>query len=297
MKQPRPSLARLRALQAVCRTGSFSEAAHRLLLTQPAVSAQIRQLEEETGVPLVERVGKSARATPEGARLIACADRIFHDLDGTLQELAGMRGEVTGRLLIGAGGTATTYLLPDILADLERTHPKLEIGVLTGNTPDLARRLIDASLDIAVLTAPIPDERLAEAPFYRDRLVCIAAAGEAVGRPSIRRRDLAGRRLVLFERGGTIRNAVDGWLKPERGDAPAVLEIGSAEAQKSFVRAGFGWSIISEMSVAREAAEGLLQVLPLSPPLSRRLVTVWRRDRATNPAIRAARETLGRFAA
>ena len=293
MPWPLPSLSRLRTLEAVCRSGSFSDAAQELLLTQPAVSTQIRQLEQEAGVLLVERVGKTARATPAGERLIACASRIIQDLDGTLQELAALQGEVTGHILIGSGATATTYLLPAILAELERAHPRLEIGVVNGNTPDLAQRLVEASLDIAILTAPLAEARLSQEPFILDRLVCIASVDDDPGLTPVRPRDLAGRRLILYERGGTIRNIIDAWLK---GAAPRVLELGTAEAQKSFVRAGFGWSIISEMSVTQEVRQGSLRALPLAPDLSRQLMTVWRRDRAANPAIAAVRQTLADFA-
>ena len=296
MAWPLPALSRLRTLEAVCRSGSFSDAAHELLLTQPAVSTQIRQLEEEAGVLLVERVGKTARATPAGARLIACAARIFQDLDGTLQELAALAGEVTGRLVIGSGATATTYLLPAIVAELERAHPKLEMVIVNGNTPDLVQQLLEAVLDIAILTAPLAEARLSQEPFTIDRLVCIVSGESEPELECVRPHDLAGRRLVLYERGGTIRNIVDAWLKGTDLAAPRILEIGTAEAQKSFVRAGFGLSIISEMAVTQEVRQGSLRALPLAPELSRQLVTVWRRDRAANPAIAAARHTLSDFA-
>ncbi|MCG8358442.1 MAG: LysR family transcriptional regulator [Kiloniellales bacterium] len=297
MIRPLPSLSRLRALQVVCKTGSYSEAAHELFLTQPAVSKQISQLETETGLRLVERIGKTTRATPEGERLIACAARIFDELDGTLQALAGMQDAVTGRVVIGAGATATTYLLPGILAGLEQRHPGIEIATVNGNTPDLVPKLVEASLDIAILTAPVTDPRLEQALFFLDRLVCIAPAEAEIRRKSLRPQDLSGRRLILYERGGTIRGIVDGWLNRSAAPAPKVLEIGSAEAQKSFVRSGFGWSIISEMAVAEEVEQSLLQVIGLSPLLSRQLIVVWRRDRSANPAIAAAREALLRYGA
>jgi DNA-binding transcriptional LysR family regulator len=295
MRKTYPSLSRLRALQSVCRTGSFSAAAAELLLTQPAVSTQIRQLEEETGVPLVERVGKSAKATPAGDLLIACAADMFSRFDATLQGIMEMRGEVMGRVLIGAGGTATAYLLPGILADLERRYPKVEARVSTGVTPSLVHALVDATLDVGILTAPVSDPRLAQEPFFADRLVCITPPDAEVGTGPIRPRDLSDQRLILYARGGMIRAAVDSWLAPADGSSFRILEIGDAEAQKSFVRAGFGWSIISEMSVVDEAERGLVQIVPLAPPLSRQLITVWRRDRTANPVIRATREMLSRF--
>jgi len=286
-----PSLERLRALQAVCRNGGFSAAAQELLLTQSAVSTRIRLLEQETSVQLVERIGKSARPTPAGEILLACAGRVFDDLEASLGAIAGLSGDLAGRLVIGAGGTATTYLLPDPLAAFSAHYPRVEVKIVTGNTPDLAAALVAAEIDLVVATAPLGDARLDHARFFDDRLVCIAPAAAAPTLKRVRPADLAGRRVFLYERGSLIREVVDGWLG---GDAAAaeIQEIGSAEAQKTFVRAGAGWSIISEIAVADEVRRGLLRVIPLAPALARHLVVAWRRDRAQNPAIAAARRVL-----
>ena len=120
-----PTLSLLEALEAVCRTGEFSSAADELALAQPAVSAQIRQLESEIGTPLIERFGKSARATPAGALLIEGTLRVMAELDRTINMIETLQGEVAGPLLIGADGTATTYLLPPVLSELVKSHPLL----------------------------------------------------------------------------------------------------------------------------------------------------------------------------
>ena len=120
-----PTLSLLEALEAVCRAGEFSSAADELALAQPAVSAQIRQLESEIGTPLVERFGKSARATPAGAVLIEGTLRVMAELDRTINMIGTLQGEVAGPLRIGADGTATTYLLPPVLSELVKSHPLL----------------------------------------------------------------------------------------------------------------------------------------------------------------------------
>lgn len=290
-----PSLSRLRALQTVCRTGSFSTAAEELLLTQPAVSSQIRQLESETGVQLVERIGKRAKATAEGAVLIASAERIFTELDTALEQLSLMHGEATGLLHIGAGATAATHLLPGVLADLERRHPKVRVQVVTGNTPDMVSDLKDALLDIAILTAPVSGDVFSVAHFFDDHLVCLAPPKDVPKVDSLAPGDFEDKRLILYEPGGFIRQIIDDWFARSGARPREVVDIGSADAQANFVRAGFGWSIISRMAAEAEAARGGVRIVSLSPPLSRQLVTAWRTDREQRPAIAAASQLFSAF--
>lgn len=288
MKPIYPSLSRLRALRMVCATGSFSTAAEQLLLTQPAVSSQIRQLERETGAQLIERIGKRARATPEGAVLIATATRIFDELDSALEELSSMQGETSGPLHIGAGATAATHLLPSVLAEFERANPKVEIQLTTGNTRDMLPALKRADMDIAIVTGPITENELSYAPFFSDRLFCLAPPAQVRGMKALQPADFEDKRLVLYEPGGYIRQIIDDWFSSAESRPGEVFDIGNADAQANFVRAGFGWSIISEMAGMAEAARGGVRLIPLAPPLSREIVVAWRADRGDRPAISAA---------
>lgn len=294
MRRSLPSLQRLRALEAVVRLGGFSAAADEMLLTQSAVSNQIKRLEDEVGARLVERVGKRAKPTAEGRLLLAAADDAFAALDGALRRIADSKDTVTGRFVVGGGGTAATYHLPPLLARFAEAHPQVEVNLHLGLTPELVHGLIDGAIDVIVATEPVADPALERAHFADDRLVCAMPPGDDPVLTAVRARDLAGRRLVLFEKGGQMRDAVDAWLRAGGDVGPHhVLDVGLAEAQKSFVIAGFGWSIIPEIAVAREVAHGLMTALPLTPPLTRPLTAAWRRDRAMNPAIRALRAMLG----
>src|ERR1700738_3644192 len=107
-----PNLERLRALREVARLGGFSAAADTLGLTQPAVSNQIRQLEQQLGTRLLERIGKASKPTPEGLALIAAASRAFAELDTAIDEIARMRSDISGTLVLATGATATRHLLP-----------------------------------------------------------------------------------------------------------------------------------------------------------------------------------------
>lgn len=291
MNAPRrhlPSLERLRALREVARLGGFSAAARALGLTQPAVSNHVRLLEQQLGTRLLERIGKTARPTREGETLIAASARAFAEIDRALDEIARASASVSGPLVLATGATATTHLLPPVMADLRMRHPGIDLRVMTGNTVDMIPGLLDGSIDLGLLTAPVRDRHLKTRFFFRDRLVCIAPTAEAPTAKAIRPRDLEGRQLFLYDRGGSIRRAVDGWLDAADRGRIRVADIGSAEAQTAFVRAGLGWSIVSEVAARESAAAGRLDLGQLDPPLFRDLVLVWRSDRAARPVIAAA---------
>lgn len=296
MRRHLPSLERLRTLREVARTGGFSAAAEALGLTQPAVSNQIRQLEQETGARLLERIGRTVRPTPEGELLIAAADRAFATLDTALDEVARMRSEVSGTLVVATGATATRYLLPAVVAELTGHHPGIDLRILTGNTVDLVQGVLDGSIDLGLLTAPIDDPHLETRLFYRDRLVCIAPLGQAPVAGPVLPADMEGRRLILFDRAGSIRRAVDRWLDGADRARIRTTDIGSADALVAYVRAGFGWSIVSEVTARADADAGHIDLRPLDPPIWRDLVLVWRRDRAARPVIAAALAVFAAFA-
>lgn len=292
-----PSLERLRALREVARLGSFSAAAKALSLTQPAVSNHIRLLEQQLGTKLLERIGKTARPTREGETLIVASARAFGEIDRAMDEIARANASVSGPLVLATGATATTYLLPPVMADLRRRHPGIDLRVITGNTLDMIPGLLDGSVDLGLLTAPVRDRHLRSRFFFRDRLVCIAPPGEAPTAKAIRPRDLEGRQLFLFDRAGSIRRAVDAWLDAADRKRIRIGDIGSAEALTAFVRAGLGWSIVSEITARDAAAAGRIDLRLLSPPLFRDLVLVWRADRATRPVIAAALDVFSSHAA
>jgi DNA-binding transcriptional LysR family regulator len=291
-----PKLERLRALGEVARLGSFSAAARSLGLTQPAVSNQVRVLEQQLGRKLLERIGKSAKPTPEGDLLIAAASRAFAEIDTAIDEIARRGAEVSGTLVMAAGATATKHLLPVVMADLRARHPAIDLRVLTGNTTDMLPGLLDGSIDLGLLTAPLRRPNLRVRFFFRDRLVCIVPPGEAPAARIVRPRDLSGRQLVLYDRGGSIRLAIDRWLGAARHRV-RISDIGSADAQAAFVRAGLGWSIISEIAAREDADAGRVDLRELAPPLSRDLVLAWRGDRAHQPVLAASLAVLARHTA
>ncbi len=150
------NLDQLRTFALVIETGSFSAAAERSGVTQPAVSLQIRQLERRFGLKLVERVGRRAGPTAAGMELLAHVRTIDAALAQAELAMTAHASQVAGRIRLGTGATACTYLLPPLLADLRRRFPALDIVVSTGNTADMLRGLETNTLDIGLVTLPAP---------------------------------------------------------------------------------------------------------------------------------------------
>ena len=281
-------LAHLRALGAVARHASFSRAAGELGVTQPAVSMQVRQLEETLGQPLLERVGKRAFPTRAGEILLAHAARAFHEIDAGVERVQQLRGVVAGRVRVGTSNSISIYLLPPFLRRFRSRYPSTELVVVTGNAPELARAVIENELDVAIMSLPVRARELAVTPFIDDELVAIAPPV-----PRWRRRgaigpdELAREPLILFEGGGTVRHVIDAWFR-RGGAAPArPMELGNTEAIKKLVEAGLGLSVTSRFSVKADVRARLLVAIRLAPPLVRKIGVARRRDKPLTPALTA----------
>jgi DNA-binding transcriptional LysR family regulator len=280
------NLAHVRTLQAVVNHGSFSRAAEDLHLSQPAVSLHIRQLEERAGHRLLERVGKRAFATRAGEILLEHAGRALGELEAARQALERLRGVVAGRLRVGTGATASTYLLPPLLRRLHARYPALELVVVTGNSAEITAAVAGNQLDLGIVTLPVSARSLTVSPLYVDRLAAIAPPdSEWRGRRAITPAELARRPLIMYERGGTIRRVIDEWFRRGRATPQVAMELGNAEAIKKLVSAGLGLSVSSAMSVKAEVRAGTLVAIALEPALSRRLGIVTRRDKPESPAL------------
>src|SRR5437660_9765036 len=208
------SPAHLRTLHEIARLGSFSRAADSLHLSQPAVSLHVRQLEDGLGLPLLERMGRRAALTRAGAVLLEHGGRALDALEAAAARVRALRGVVAGRVRVGTGATASIYLLPPILRRLRARYPELELVIVTGNTPEIAKAVAENALDVAVVTLPVRSRQLVVTPFYTDRLVAIAPPARRRRRPrAFTPRHLAPAPLTLSERGRTLRPALEGWFR------------------------------------------------------------------------------------
>jgi len=246
------NLTQLQTFVQVVATGSFSAAADRLGLSQPAVSLQIRQLERRLGLKLLERLGRSLKPTTAGAILLDHAERIQGSVDQALQALASHGEAITGRVAIGTGATACIHLLPPLLGQLRQRFPQLDVRVSTGNTLDVLRAVEDNRLDLG----------LAETP------------------------------LLAFETGSSTRLLIDDWFRRAGQPSRPVMELGSIEALKELVAAGLGYSLVPGIAVATAHHRRGLRVQPLAPSLPRTLALVLRRDKPLSRALQQVLEAL-----
>ncbi|MBY3591608.1 LysR family transcriptional regulator [Rhizobium bangladeshense] len=264
--------------------GSFTAAADKEGVTQPAVSLQIKGLEQRLGVRLIERVGRRAQPTAAGLDLLSHARRLLQEAATAEEAMMPHRDGASGRVRIGSGGTASIHLLPGAIAAARKSMPGLEITVSIGNADDILRDLEANSLDIAVVALPASGRNLEIEPFYEEELLAVAPAGSPVPEGGPDAAFMRDRTLLLYE-GGNTRRAIDAWLAaPETRMRPA-MEFGSIEAIKELVAVGLGWSILPGLAVKRDRGRPLT-TSSLQPKLTRRLGIVLRRDKHLTRGLR-----------
>ena len=266
---------------AVAEHRNISRAAVALHLSQPAVSGQLRQLQDEFGEPLYQRDGRGVRLTPAGEQLASYATRLRDTWRQAHAYRDALRGLERGTLRVGASTTPASYLLPYLIAGFHRLYPEVTLHTTDGNTADIIGAL--ASLDIAMVEGPVgvelpPDT--AVQPWREDEIVAImprshplAQTADAAGHGGAGRRlDLAAlclHPLVLREAGSGVRQMVERAFARAGVPMRVALEIAGVEGVKEAVRAGMGIGFVSAMSMRHEG--GALCLFSLSPePLTRR---------------------------
>ena len=282
----------LQTFHDVIDLGSFSAAAERRNLTQPAVSMQMRQLERQLGVRLIERIAKRATPTPAGRTLIDHIRRIEAEIEGAVEAMAEHATGTTGRVRLGTGATACIYLLPPMLRVLRASFPGLAIVVSTGNTTAIVKAVEDNTIDVALVTGPVSGRSLDVTSVLRDEFVGVFAPDDAPAKPTVTAEALSRRPLVLFEPGSNTRRLVDHWFQRAGPSPVPVMELGSVEAIKEMVAAGLGCSVLPHMAMATAGGRKQLVARTLSPRLHRTLAIVVRRDKRLSRGLQRVIEAL-----
>ncbi|WP_296255999.1 MULTISPECIES: LysR family transcriptional regulator [unclassified Pseudomonas] len=288
----RLNLNHLHTFAQVMELGSFSAAATRVSLTQPAVSLHIRQLEERLNLRLIERVGKRLKPTSAGSTLLAHIARIDAVVEDALLELSSHAEGIAGQVAIGTGATACIHLLPPLLGDLRRQFPALDVRVSTGNTDAIVRAVQANRLDLALVTLPASGRSLSVSGLLEDEFVAIFSVDQPQSLSPLTAKALEPMPLVVFEAGSSTRLLIDEWFLQAGLRVKPVMELGSVEAIKEMVAAGLGYSIVPAMSVAAAHHRRGLRIEPLTPSLSRTLGIVLRQDKPLGKALRQVLEAL-----
>lgn len=260
------NLHHLKILQAVAAAESYSRAAERLGISQPAVSMQVARLEEAVGVALVASRGRQVLLTEAGRVLARHAERIFQMHDEALQAMADFRGLRRGRLRLGASSTPGAYLLPALIAAYKNENPGVEVSLCITNTQGAVRLVTEGLVDLAVVgEAPAEPADADLTPIAADTLAVVVAPGHRwEDRTTVSSAELAAEPLILREQGSSTREALDRRLAFAGLKARVAMELGSTEAVKEAVAAGLGAAVLSGLAVRAEVAAGRMRALSVS---------------------------------
>ena len=265
----------------VAKLGSFSRAAEKVLRSQPAVSAQIRQLEQEYGHKLFDRSTKSVRLTPAGEVVLDYARQMLSLRNTSMQAASDWNGVPTGTLSIGANEGTFLYVLPKVFAEYHRRFPKVKISVYRSFTHKVSEKVEEGVIDLGVVTMPVKSASLVATPVFRDRiLLMVGPRSPLYNHRSVTLQELAQQPLIM-PKTGSIRKLMEKNLRPFREHLNITMELTSVVMIKQFVMDGFGVSLIcasfAQRNVRREEAR-LVKIEGLD--LWRELALVYRKDRS-----------------
>lgn len=235
---------------------SFRKAAEELYLTQPAVSLQIKALEEDLGVQLFDRTGSHIELTAAGKILLDCSAQVNALLLQAEQDIAALSGEHAGQLALGASTTIAQYVLPRLLGEFRREHPRVYPTLISGNTEHIVDAVKQQKIELGFIEGPARSRDVKTEPFLEDELVLIAStAHEWAERNSVSCSELASGPLLMRERGSGTRHVIELALERlgvRRNSLHIVMELDSTEAIKSAVEAGLGIGFVSRWAIAKD---------------------------------------------
>lgn len=271
----------LKTFLEVARLGSFSRAAEKVLRSQPAVSAQIRQLEQEYGQKLFDRSAKAVRLTPAGEVVLEYARQLLALQSKSLQAATHQSGVPFGTLSIGANEGTFLYVLPNVLAKFHRKFPRVRISVYRSFTHKVCEKVEEGAIDLGVVTMRVKSPSLKVIPVFRDRiLLMVGPRSPLFNRKSVALEELAQEPLIV-PKTGSIRKLMEKHLRPFREELNITMELTSVVMIKRFVRDGFGVSLMCAAFARENVRRGDIRLLEIEGlELWRELGLVYRRDRS-----------------
>ena len=247
---------RLVVFRTVAEQLSFRKAAEELYLTQPAVSLQIKALEEDLGTQLFDRTGRHIKLTAAGRVLLEYAEQVNALLVQAEHELAALSGNHAGQLALGASSTIAQYVLPHLLGEFCRQHPRVHPTLISGNTERIVDAVQSQKIALGLIEGPARSRDVKTEPFLKDELVLIVSmAHEWAERASVSCADACGAPLLMRERGSGTRRVIEIALERlgvKRSALHIVMELDSTEAIKSAVEAGLGVGFVSRWAIAKD---------------------------------------------
>ncbi|HEX7654521.1 MAG TPA: LysR family transcriptional regulator [Verrucomicrobiae bacterium] len=254
----------LRAFRVLARTGSFTQTARELHLTQSGISHSMKALETEVGCRLLDRLGKKVVLTQAGEQLLQHADKILLEMESAREALKQLGKWGRGRLRLGASTTACQHLIPPVLREFKESFPDHAITLEPGDTPELVAALLKQRIDLALTLEAEKESQLEFHPLFSDELHFIVSAMHPWAQAgSVERDDIPRQNYILYSKHSVTFRLIEGYFRREQMVLNTVLEVGSMEATKELVKLGLGVCILAPWIARKEIEEGSLVALPL----------------------------------
>ena len=260
---------------------NFTRAGEEVHLSQPSISVRIHKLEKELGVKLFEQTGKRVRLAEAGRVLMPYAHRVILALDDARNAIAELQGVERGTLRIGASTTPGMYLVPQILAEFKRLHPRVEIQLRIGDTREIEQGVIRNEYDFGFVGGHLIGAEIEVLPWRRDEIVLIASpANKLSSRRHVSLTDLSKELFIFRESGSATRAAVQQKLTAADIQLQTVMEMDNPEAVKNAVQNGVGIAFVSRFAVEKELKAKTLSTVKVSGlSIKRDLKVVYRKDK------------------
>ena len=269
----------------VARHASFSRAAEKRFRTQPAISSQIRALEDEIGAKLFDRSGGKVSLTAPGKAFLKYAEQAIEAKRAALTSVAEMERVPRGEIVVAANEASCLHVLPEVFAEFKKQYPKVSVSILRSESAGVLEAVIDNTADFGVVAVPIADKRLTVVLIHRDELVAIMPPRHPLARlKQVTVEDIA-RYPLLVPKVGRTRDAMEALFDERRLKMNISMELDSSELLKRFVAADVGVGFIGRSTTGDDVKAGLLVALPIAEVNIRRdLGLVFRKDKALSRA-------------
>jgi len=247
----------------VAKLGNFSRAGEKVFLSQSAVSAQIRQLEQEYGTRLLDRSGKKVRLTPAGEVLFEYGSRLLALRDESMRAVSDQGTSPRGLLAIGANEATCLYVLPRAFEEYRRLYPDVQISIYRNFSRKILERVQDGMIDVGIVTLPVKLPRVKVERIFRDRLMLAVSPTNPLAKLKAVPVSVAAEQPLIFPKAGYTRQIMDKLFRPYRAELKIAMELPSIAMIKTFVAAGLGVSLISETFTKKESRSGEIRLVGL----------------------------------
>ena len=276
----------------VARLCSFSRAAEKRFRTQPAISSQIRALEEEVGAKLLDRSGGKVSLTASGKLFLKYAEDTIESRKAALTAIAETERVPRGEIIVGANEGTCLHILPEVFAEFKRQYPDVAVNIKRADYAKILESVIDNSVDFGVVSLPVTDNRLTIVLIHRDELLIIAPPRHPLAKMKSATVAEAAKFPLVVPKAGHTRDALENLFHEHKLKPRYAMELDSSELLKRFVAADVGVGFIARSNVSEDVKAGALAAIPLSDAQIRRdLALVFRKDKALSRAALAFIDT------